>query len=183
MAQQPQTPTNKPIWKRWYFWVGIVLILGLIGGIMQALGIDPDTTAEPAETATSEPTTGAAPEPTETEEPEPTETEPSGPPLSERVEAALYEGNAKCDGSGLITDFRELCTTSPGFYIASIEDEGEGAIRVKFQLQMEKEDREASARWVMQLACPKVDDLDRVIGVDLEGYEQYWDRSDSPICS
>lgn len=169
---------------------GGLIVLGFIGIvifglILTAVGYEPEepeaqpaptTTSAPAPAPTTEPEEAAttqAPEPTTEPEPEPEPTEPAEDELGQRVEQALLDGN-------VVDDFRQLSPESPGFYITEIETLNTSTIRVHLQDSFTDSERDDAARWVFNMSCINVPELDTVVIRDTSGLDSNHYAHDFP---
>ena len=162
--ESSRSTSRKPWFKRWWVWAIAAIIL--IAGLSQGFNTG---------TPTAVPTQSAAPTPTETRASEtaseqPTEApsesteEEAGPTVAEQVEAAALTGNG-------VESFQGLPATSPGFYIAELEDMGAGTIRAHIQELLTDADRERTAHWLANMSCTDVPDLDTIVVRDTSGID------------
>ena len=161
-------------------WIGLSLLVILM--ISSLAGTDTESTASnptPTVTKTHE---AVSPEPVQTTNPEPTpepevtEEEVPEVDLATDVEEALLSGNA-------VSDFQQLNPTSPGFWISEIESTNSSTIRVHIAADLTDTERDQTARWVSNMACTTVADLETIIVRDTSGRDSnhYVNRM-SPMC-
>ena len=156
--ESSRSTSRKPWFKRWWVWAIAAIIL--IAGASQGFNTGAPTAA-PTPSVTPSPVESSS-EPTPSESP--TETEETGPTVAEQAEAAVLDGNA-------VDSFQGLPATSPGFYVAELEDMGAGTIRAHVQEQLTDADRERTAHWLANMSCTSVPDLDTIVVRDTSGID------------
>ncbi len=157
--------------------VALIILIIVIGSINAGNQSEPEgeqTTAAapatPSETAATEAEAPASDQVTEAPA-ESSEATPTASPeeatesLSARVAAAALEANA-------VDSFQELQATSPGFWISEIEDVSAGTIRVYLQDDFTDTEQEDTARWLANMTCQNVDDLDTIVTQDTTGTDK-----------
>lgn len=82
-----------------------------------------------------------------------------------------------------VASFQDLEPTSPGYWIAGIETVSAGTVRATIQTTLTDEERESAGRWVMQMACGTVEDLDVVVIRDSSGIDSNHYRRNYQLCT
>lgn len=149
--------------------VAAALVLAACGGVdSESDASEPPETATAQEVTAEEPTPEAeSEEPTEPVEEEPTETEEPAEPesdLGEEVKEAALAAAA-------IDSFQALSSDSIAFYIADFETVSTGTVRVYAQADFTDDEREDLARWVANMTCDPVPDLDTIVVRDTSGID------------
>lgn len=166
MDQTAQT-TSKPWYQKWWIWlIAAIIVIGGIGNLVDG-DQEPTPTPTVEQTATPTPTDGP------TEEPEPT-TEPEAQPVAEDITNTILTDNG-------VKTFQGLDATSPGFWIADIEDTITGTIRVTIQDNLDAEGRDKTARWIANMTCTNVKTLDTIIIQDTTGRDSNHYLRDMPL--